>query len=311
MWLVPCLWAGAFLTGSSALLRLSADTVSFLRFAVTIVGGAIVLRRPIRELVASRPSIRAWGAIALLAVVGGVTYHLLFYLGLARSQPPIASVVIATNPMLTALGCAIFLRDRRPTASLFVGLSLAFGGAVCLAADQPDKLGHDAPFLARMFDGWGAGETFCLAASLAWATFAVLMQRLRGGVLRGLPSAGVTYCVYAMSAMLVLPIVAISGDVREISTMNAREWSCMLYIGLIATVIAYTMYNAAIDRVGSARVSQVTYAVPSLTTILSIVFAGYVPGRSAIAGLLLVTVGLIVSDGRVVSAIRARRSSVS
>jgi drug/metabolite transporter (DMT)-like permease len=304
MWIVPCIWAGAFLTGASALNRLSADTVSFLRFAVTVAGGALILRRPALALIAARPRPRQWLALLLLALTGGVLYHVLFYLGLARSQPPIAAVVIATNPMLTALGCAIFLRDRKPTAALFVGLTLAFLGAASLAADQPDKLGRDAPFLQRIVDGWGIGETLCLFASIAWAIFAVLMQHFRGGVLKELPSAGVTYFVYAMTAAILAPCIVVSGSAAEIPTMSAGEWGCMLYIGVIATVIAYTMYNAAIDRVGSARVSQVTYAVPTLTTLLSIAFLGFVPGTFTAVGLVLVTAGLIVSDGRVVSALR-------
>jgi drug/metabolite transporter (DMT)-like permease len=310
MWIVPCLWAGAFLTGASALLRLSADTVSFLRFAVTMVGGAIVLRRPALELLRARPSGRAWAAMGFLALVGGVLYHVLFYLGLARSQPPIASVVIATNPMLTALGCALFLHDRRPTRSLFVGLSLAFAGAVCLASDQPDRLARNAPFLERVVDGWGAGETLCLLASLSWAIFAISMQRFRAGVLKGLPSVGVTYVVYSMTALLLLPCVVATGHIAEVASMNAQEWACILYIGLVATVVAYTMYNAAIDRVGSARVSQVTYAVPTLTTLLSMAFLGFSPGSFTLIGLVVVTIGLVVSDGRVVAAIRLRRAAI-
>lgn len=308
MWIVPILWSGAFLTGASALLRLSADTVSFLRFAITVAGGALVLHRPVRQALHAGITARGWGAIAILALSGGVLYHVLFYLGLARSHAPIASVVIATNPMLTALGCAIFLRDRRPTASLFIGLVLAFVGAVFLAADHADAsgvTGASSPFLSRVIGGWGLGESLCLGASFSWAIFAVLMQRFRTGVLSGLPSAGVTFLVYSLTAAILLPITVATGGIREIPTMTAKEWGCMLYLGLIATVIAYTLYNAAIDRVGSARVSQVTYAVPTLTTLLSVLLNGYVPGSAAIGGLVLVTIGLIVSDGRAIAALRA------
>lgn len=309
MWIVPCLWAGAFLTGASALRTLSADTVSFLRFAVTVAGGAIVLRRPAIALVRARPTRQAWIAIVFLALVGGVAYHVLFYLGLSRSEPPIASVVIATNPMLTALGCALFLRDRRPTRALFAGLVLAFSGAICLAADHPSLRGSGGSFLARVVQGWGIGETLCLAASCSWAVFAVSMQRFRSGVLRGLPSVGVTFAVYALTAIILLPVVLATGDIGEIPDMSAGQWGCVLYLGLVATVIAYTMYNAAIDRVGSARVSQVTYAVPTLTMLLSIVFRGFVPAGATWLGLGLVTVGLVVSDGRVIAAARSLRSA--
>lgn len=315
MWVVPMLWAGAFLTGASALERLSSDTVSFARFAITVIGGACVLHRPILTLLRAKPSRAAWGAMTLLALTGGVVYHILFYLGLARSEAPVASVVIATNPILTALGCAIFLRDRKPTRALFVGLGLAFLGAVLLAADRgrvdpsnPSDLAGGLSLVSRILRGWGIGETLCLLASISWAIFAVLLQRFRSGVLAPFPSAGVTFAVYAITALILLPVTIASGGIMELVDASPREWGCLVYLGLIATVVAYTMYNAAIDRVGSARVSQVTYAVPTFTTLLSAALFGFRPGASGIAGLVIVTLGLIVSDGRVVQALRARAS---
>lgn len=309
--MVPCLWAGAFLTGSAALVRLSPETVSFLRFAVTIVAGAAVLRRPLIATIRARPDLKQWGAMLLLALLGGVTYHIVFYAGLARTQPPIASVVIATNPILTALGAALVFRHHRPARSLWIGLACAFVGVILLAMDKPiDLASRSAPatsFLGRLAGGWGLGETLCLVASLAWAAFAILMQRFRSGLLSPFPGAGVTVLVYALTAILLLPIVILTGGIAEIAVMTIGDWGCMLYLGVVATVIAYTLYNAGLDRVGSARVSQVTYAVPALTTILSLWFvASFDPTASTWSGLALVTIGLLVSDGRAVHAIRNR-----
>lgn len=305
MWFVPCLWAGAFLTGAAALRRLSPDMVTFLRFAITAAGGAIVLRRPVARVFASRPTARQWSAILVLALIGGVGYHVTFYAGLARSQPPIASVVIATNPILTTLGAALFLRDRRPTRGLFVGLFLAFVGVVLLAMDKPAHDDATLSFIDRFTRGWGWGETLCLIASLSWATYALLMQRFRTTLLASLPGAGVTYFIYLFTALCTLPIVLATGSIAGIGTMTIGDWGCLVYLGLIATVIAYTLYNAALDRVGSARVSQVTYAVPALTTLLSLHFVpDFEPHWRTWAGLVTVTIGLVVSDGRVAARMR-------
>lgn len=307
MWIVPCLWAGAFLTGAEALKRMSADTVTFLRFAVTVGAGAFVLRGPLTATLRQRPSWKQWRAILVLALAGGVAYHVTFYAGLARTQAPIASVVIATNPILTALCAAMVFRDRRPTASLIVGLLLAFAGVLLLAMDKPLPDVGPAGFLQRLLLGWGAGESLCLLASLAWAVFAVLLQHHRAGALRSLPGVGVTYLVYAATAALMLPVVCATGHASQIVTMSWAEWGCILYIGLVATVIAYTLYNVGLDRVGSARVSQVTYAVPALTTLLTVlVDPSFRPSGLTWLGLAVVTGGLVVSDGRIAAAIRER-----
>jgi len=305
-WSVPCIWAGAFLTGKAALDELSPDTVTFVRFAITVLGGAVVLRPSIVETFAARPDRWQWGAIALLALTGGVAYHVTFYAGLARTQPPIASVVIATNPILTTLGAVVFLRDRRSIVALFIGLTLAFTGSVLLAMDKPfpgiAALGPDGASLGlvdRLVNGWGLGETLCLIASFSWAVFAVLMQHFRAGLLANLPGTGVTFLVYALTALALLPIVITSGGIRAIPDMSPAAWGCMLYLGLLATVFAYTVYNAGLDRVGSSRVSQVTYAVPALATLLTIALVpSFDPSWRTWIGLAFVTCGLIVSDGR-------------
>lgn len=307
MWLVPMLWAGAFLTGSAALKQLSPGMVSFLRFAVTVAGGSVVLGRPGLAVLRACPKPRAWAALLTLAIFGGLLYHVVFYAGLAATQPPVASVVIATNPILTTLGAAIFLRTRRPTLGLFVGLAFAFSGVVLLAADKPMAGDAEAGFLARIVAGWGRGETLCLVASASWAIFAVLLQHFRTTALAGLPSAGVTYIVYVLTTILLLPCLFFPGAASSLAAMTLPGWGCMLYLGVGSTVIAYTLYNAALDRVGSARVSQITYAVPALTTLLSLwLVPDFHPGWRTWCGLGLVTIGLVVSEGRLLAKARER-----
>lgn len=299
MWLVPVLWAGAFLTGSVALSELTPSLVAFLRFGITVVGGAVLFAQPAWSIVRSRPSARVWLAIALLSLLSGVVYHLLFYAGLARTEAPVASIIIATNPLFTTLGVALFLKDRKPTSSLFIGLVLAFAGALLLASDKP---------LKGAGSGWGWGETLCLGASLSWSAGTVLLQHLRATVLRGLPSAGVTYLGYVMTAVLLLPLALAEGAVAQLPTVSLNAWSCLAYIGLMSTVLAYTLFNLGVDRAGSARASHVTYAVPALTTVLALwLVPQFQPTYRTWAGLVLVTVGLVVSEGTLLTmVVRAR-----
>ncbi|MDZ4756135.1 MAG: EamA family transporter [Phycisphaerae bacterium] len=129
--------------------------------------------------------------------------------------------------------------------------------------------------------------------------YALLLQRFRASVLAGLPSAGVTLLTYGLTAALLLPIVTLSGGIGEIPGMNAVEWFCILYIGVVSTVVAYTIYNIVVDRIGAARTSQLTYAVPALTTLLSFfLLSSFAPTWRAAIGVGVVTVGLVIADGR-------------
>jgi drug/metabolite transporter (DMT)-like permease len=252
MWLVPALWAGAFLTGASALRDLSPTLVAFLRFAITVVGGAALFGRPAWAVLRARPGARAWLAIGVLSLTSGVVYHLLFYTGLARTPAPVAAIIIATNPIFTTLGVALFLKGRMPTLRLISGLLLAFAGAVSLSAEK-QSVGA----------GVGLGEALCLGASVTWAAASVLLEHFRSTVLKGLPSAGVTYLGYTATAALLLPLAIAQGALHQLPTVSVGAWVCLAYIGLISTVLAYTLFNAGVDRAGSARASNVASAVPA------------------------------------------------
>jgi len=161
------------------------------------------------------------------------------------------------------------------------------------------------PLLARLAGAWGRGESLCLAAAFAWASYAVLKQRLRAGPLRGLPGPGVTALHYVLTAAGTLPFALRGGHLRELAAADLRVWACVVYIGVLSTVIAYTLYNAALDRVGSARTAPVAYAVPALTTALSWAIDGgaHLTWRTP-GGIALVTLGLVVTDGRALRALK-------
>jgi len=160
MWIIPCLWAGAFLTGATALERLSADTLSFLRFAVTMVVGVPLLWRPLRATLGamrtSPTARRQWQALLVLAIVGGVLSHVAFNYGLARTEAPVASVLIALNPIFTTIAATLLARTQRPTIALFVGLILAFAGVLALAADKALADGDGRlGFIETIWKSWG------------------------------------------------------------------------------------------------------------------------------------------------------------
>lgn len=295
LWLVPVLWSGAFLTGDRALRALSPATVSFARFAIAAVVAAPILGPSLRGALRQGVSAAAWRAIALLCAVGGVLYHLLFYAGLSRSTGPVASVIIAMIPIFTALGSALFLRDRRVGLAQLAGVALAFAGVCSLASDKPGLAGGLA---FRLAHSWGAGESLCLLAAAAWSAYVLLLQHLRAGPLRALPGGAVTLLHYALTALGTLPFALADGGLRALAAADGTTWLCLAYVGVASTVAAYTLYNAALDRVGSARVAQVAYLVPALTTGLSWMLHrdAHFTARTAL-GLSLVALGLLTADG--------------
>lgn len=69
----------------------------------------------------------------------------------------------------------------------------------------------------------------------------------------------------------------------------------LLYLGLVASAVAFTLYFTMIRRIGPARAGYVNVLTPVIAMALSTVFEQYRWSAEAVAGGLLVIAGLVVA----------------
>ncbi len=153
------------------LAELSPSTLTILRFAIADV--AII------DIIAVWPAARPrfsradlWRLIGL-GVTGVPGYHLALNWGEQRTSASVASLIVATAPVMVALGSAALLGERG-TARRWIGIALAFGGVAVLAfadgsADGVDEL---------------IGVLVSLVAPLMWAVYVIVGKPLADRGLR-------------------------------------------------------------------------------------------------------------------------------
>jgi drug/metabolite transporter (DMT)-like permease len=85
-------------------------------------------------------------------------------------------------------------------------------------------------------------------------------------------------------------------------TAEARigYWLGLVYLGVLASALAFTVYFGLIRRIGPARAAYSSVLVPIIAMGLSTAFEGYRWSKPAVAGGALALVGLII-------ALRSRR----
>ena len=72
----------------------------------------------------------------------------------------------------------------------------------------------------------------------------------------------------------------------------------MLFLGIAATAVAYLLYFGLIAGAGASRAILVTYLVPSMALVYGAVFLDEHVSALAIAGLVLVLVGVALGTRR-------------
>jgi drug/metabolite transporter (DMT)-like permease len=72
-------------------------------------------------------------------------------------------------------------------------------------------------------------------------------------------------------------------------------WS-LLYLGILASSLAFIMWNKAIESIGSVKTNQFIYLIPVVTTALSFFILGEEVTVIKVIGAALILSGLYLSE---------------
>lgn len=188
-------------------------------------------------------------ALAALMLVGNYVFYLL---GVQRTSPGNAQLIIQLAPLLMALG-GIVVFGERFRAAQWLGLALLVAGLLLFFRDQ---LAHaDA---APGHAGAGAyitGSLLVVLAAVVWAVYALAQKQL----LVRLGSMQVLLAIYVAATLLLWPAAHPSHLLR----LDGAQWALLGFCAL-NTVVAYGAFAEALAHWEASRVSAVLATTPLL-----------------------------------------------
>lgn len=109
-------WAGAFIAGKSSVSSFGPWTLTFYRFffASVIIFPILWIKQPERL----KLSKQRWKEVIILGLVGMTGYHVLFFTALKYTSASSASMLAATNPIMTAVLLSVFYKDKLSLAKI-------------------------------------------------------------------------------------------------------------------------------------------------------------------------------------------------
>jgi drug/metabolite transporter (DMT)-like permease len=209
----------------------------------------------------------------------------------------VASVLISSMPLFTALIASALLPEETLTRRQVAGLALGFAGVVVVS-------GAGA---ASFADG---GLIATLAVVLAAASYAtgIVYARI---LLRRSEPMGLTGQQLLIGTVVAFAGVSIVGGIPSYS-LSSEGWASLLALGILSTGIGMLGGFYLVRLVGSVRTSLVTYIVPIAGLTLGWAVLGESIGAHVIAGLLLIAGGVtMVLRGGGVAPVETRSASVA
>ena len=222
---------------------------------------------------------RDWLAIIGLGIVGHFLYQFFFIGGLARTSVANSSLMLAATPVVIALFTA-FIGQDRVSPLHWAGAALSMAGIYIVVGPG-----------AALDRSTMTGDLMMLVAVVCWAIYTLGARQL---MMRHSP-VGVTGL--SMSIGTVLYVAALWPSVKNVNwtALSAGTWLALLYSALFALCVAYTIWYAAVQKIGSARTSVYSNLVPLVAMLTAVVFLDEPLTPSKVVGAVAVLLGVALT----------------
>lgn len=252
--------------------------------AASLLTGLLVITRKFRPI--------PWRRHGLLAALGLCLFSMnffCFYLGTAYMPSGVLSVIFATATIMGAFNQRLFFGVPL-SGRVLLGAVLGIGGLALLSWDSiieaQSAAAQGQGFLDR---GLLMGIAIPLLGTYLFSLGNILSARLsRDYDLPNIVAHGMIYgallCV-ALCLAFRLPFPLPS---------DAVYWGSLLYLAVMASVVAFLTYLSLVNREGPARAAYATVLFPIVAMLVSTVMEGFVWTAPAFLGVALALGGTVI-----------------
>jgi DME family drug/metabolite transporter len=223
-------------------------------------------------------SARRW---VVLGAIGVFVYPLAFYSAMNVAGVAVGNVVaLGSGPVFAAV--YEWLGERHPLSSRWaVSTGLAVLGIAGLAIGRQVGSGGVSA-------GTLPGVALGLLAGAAYALYTYASSR---AIQSGEPSRGVMGAMFGMGAVLLLPVLLVTG------APLLQSWSTVAIAGYLVIgpmFVAYLLFGIGLRTVRSSAATTITLLEPVVATLLAVLVVGERLSPVGWIGLVLVFAGLAI-----------------
>ena len=263
-------------------------TLALLRLLVALPVFWVLMRRELNRQ--RTDGMRRWWpsltppALMVLAALGlfQAFYQGRYLLAVDLTGAGIATLIsLCLPPVLVAILAAPLLGEK-PRPVTILALITAIGGTGMLVASDMDTAGT-----LRL-----AGILLALLAAAVYTGF-TLTSRYNSA---GTPAFTTAFICFLVAALILLPVVWISGGFAGLNTLGVKQWLMVGYIGLVPTCIGYVCFFIGMKTTPATLSSIIVTLEPLFVAVLAWVVLGEVLGPIGIAGAVILTIAVVVAS---------------
>ncbi|MFC4260322.1 DMT family transporter [Marinobacter lacisalsi] len=265
-------------------------TLGLLRLVVALPFFWLLMKRELDQAAASTNGPRRlWPALAPrgLLVLAALGLFQAFYQGSYLIAVDMIGAGIATlislclPPVLVALLSAPLLGEK-PRPVTLIALVAAIAGTAMLVASDIETAGA-----LRL-----AGILMALLAAIVYTGFNMTSRYNSTGT----PVFTTAFVCFLVAALLLLPVVWLSGGFAGLASLGLKDWLMVAYIGVVPTCVGYVCFFTGMKTTPATLSSIIVTLEPLFVALLAWLILGEILGVTGIAGAIILTLAVIVAS---------------
>ncbi len=280
--LLALIWGGSFTANHTALSQMPVTTV----VAARVTGAALVLWAYIAA--AGLPVPKTWRfarAAIMLGLFNNIVPFSLIVWGQTHIPSGLAGILNSSTALFSVLVAAAVFPDERLTPRRLIGVVFGLAGVAVVIG--PQALTH--------LDLTSLGQLAILGAGLSYAGAAAYGRQALKGIR---PEVGAAAMLTA-SALIMVPTALILNGLPPVP--QPGPLAALLYLAVIASAIAYRLFYTVLQQAGAGNLGLVTLLIAPVAVLLGAAFFHEALPPQAFAGLALLTLGMVILDGRLLT----------
>lgn len=219
----------------------------------------------------------------IMALLNNVVPFLMIAYGQQTTTGGLASILNANTSLITILLASMFISYEKLTVNRLFGVLVGLFGIII-------AVGYES-FLTIYDNSYG--KFLILLATVSYA-FAGIWAKLK---LSDLPPLISATGMLTFSTVILSPFAAVF-YYDDIINLNFPIIFYSVMFAILCSVIAYFLYFKILEKTGAGNLLICTIIIPPASIILNSLILEQVIAISELIGLMIITVGLIILDGR-------------
>ncbi|EUJ10610.1 putative permease, DMT superfamily [Methylophilaceae bacterium 11] len=208
-------------------------------------------------------------AYLTLGVVGVFGFNLFFFLGMETTSAINGALIMALNPLLTAILAYLILHDK-PSKQQMIAFPIGVAGVAIVV------LGAGAHLTLSI------GDLYICIANVSWALYNVLVRQVMPKNVSGIAN---TAGIMTVGAIALSIAAILQGDRFVVPTLATGASLAMMAVG--GGVLAYLFWNASIAKLGPSKAAIFMNLVP-VTSMVIATIERIPPNNAQVLGAILV-----------------------